>query len=187
MDFAYQGFGDGLEQDAAGLRLFCEQVPEMFVATSYSKNFGLYQDRVGALTVVTGSADRAETVLSQLKICVRTSFSNPPAHGSALVTCILSDEGLRDDWLAELTQMRERINGMRQTLVEGLKRHGGSQDFSFITRQKGMFSFSGLDPKQVERLREEHAVYIVGSGRINVAGVTPDNVDALCRAVVSVL
>jgi len=187
VDFAYQGFGDGLEQDAAGLRLFCEQVPEMFVATSYSKNFGLYQDRVGALTVVTGSADRAETVLSQLKICVRTSFSNPPAHGSALVTCILSDEGLRVDWLVELTQMRERINGMRQTLVEGLQRHGASQDFSFITRQKGMFSFSGLDPKQVERLREEHAVYIVGSGRINVAGVTPDNVDALCRAVVSVL
>jgi aspartate aminotransferase len=187
LDFAYQGFGEGLEEDAAGLRAMRELVPEMLIASSFSKNFGLYQDRVGALTVVSADAGAAASVLSQLKTCVRTNFSNPPAHGSAVVTTILSDSELRKQWLEELTRMRERINGMRGALVDGLRQHGASQDFSFIARQKGMFSFSGLDKSQVERLKSEHAVYIVGSGRINVAGVTPDRLDTLCKAIVSVM
>ena len=187
IDFAYQGFGEGLEEDAKGLRIFQKLVPEFFVASSFSKNFGLYQDRVGALSVVTNDAEQASSVLSQLKICVRTSFSNPPAHGSALVTTILNDNDLRSLWLAELAHMRNRINKMRQSLVAGLTQQGATQDFSFITRQKGMFSFSGLNPQQVERLREEHAVYIVGSGRINVAGITPENLEGLCTAICAVL
>ena len=187
IDFAYQGFGEGLEEDAKGLRIFQKLVPEFFVASSFSKNFGLYQDRVGALSVVTTDAEQASSVLSQLKICVRTSFSNPPAHGSALVTTILNDNDLRSLWLDELAHMRNRINKMRQSLVAGLAQQGATQDFSFITRQKGMFSFSGLNPQQVERLREEHAVYIVGSGRINVAGITPENLEGLCTAICAVL
>lgn len=187
IDFAYQGFGEGLEEDAKGLRIFQKLVPEFFVASSFSKNFGLYQDRVGALSVVTTDAEQASSVLSQLKICVRTSFSNPPAHGSALVTTILNDNDLRSLWLDELAHMRNRINKMRQSLVAGLAQQGATQDFSFITRQKGMFSFSGLNPQQVERLREEHAVYIVGSGRINVAGITPENLEGLCNAICAVL
>jgi aspartate/tyrosine/aromatic aminotransferase len=192
VDFAYQGFGEGLEEDAAGLRALLGRVPEMLVASSYSKNFGLYRERVGALTAVTTSANAAANVLSQLKVCVRTNFSNPPAHGSAIVTEILQDPALRAQWEEEVALMRDRINSMRTLLVDRLKEYttgaaSGSGDFSFIARQRGMFSFSGLTPQQVERLRSEHAVYIVGSGRINVAGVTPDNVDGLCRAVAAVL
>lgn len=187
VDFAYQGFGDGLEEDAAGLRALLDCVPEAFVASSFSKNFGLYQDRVGALTAVAGSAVAAAQVLSQLKVCVRTSFSNPPAHGSAIVTEILGDAALRQRWEAEVAAMRDRINGMRRLLVDKLAEHGAEGDFSFIVRQRGMFSFSGLSKEQVDALRQEHAVYIVGSGRINVAGITPDNVDGLCKAIASVL
>lgn len=192
VDFAYQGFGDGLEQDAAGLRALLEGGHEMLVASSFSKNFGLYRERVGALTAVTASEETAANVLSQLKVCVRTNFSNPPAHGSAIVTEILQDTTLRAQWEVEVAQMRDRINGMRTLLVDKLQEHTGAAgsgfgDFSFIARQRGMFSFSGLTPQHVERLRSEHSVYIVGSGRINVAGVTPDNVNSLCRAVAAVL
>ena len=187
VDFAYQGFGDGLEEDAAGLRLLLERVPELLVASSFSKNFGLYRERVGALTAVAASAEAAANLLSQLKVCVRTNFSNPPAHGSAIVTEILTDAGLRRRWEAEVAEMRARINGMRRLLVERLQAHGVGRDFSFIVTQRGMFSFSGLDGEQVKRLRDEHAVYIVGSGRINVAGITPANVDRLCAAIAAVL
>jgi aspartate/tyrosine/aromatic aminotransferase len=187
VDFAYQGFGDGLEEDAAGLRALSQTVPELFVASSFSKNFGLYRERVGALTAVTASSEAAARVLSQLKICVRTSFSNPPAHGSAIVTEILSDAGRRERWASEVAAMRDRINGMRQLLVDRLAAHDAPGDFSFIVRQRGMFSFSGLEATQVERLRDEHGVYVVGSGRINVAGITPANVDYLCAAIAAVL
>ncbi|MEE2830786.1 MAG: amino acid aminotransferase, partial [Candidatus Latescibacterota bacterium] len=195
IDFAYQGFGDGLEEDAAGLRGLLEGVPEMLVASSFSKNFGLYRERVGALTAVTASENTAANVLSQLKVCVRTNFSNPPAHGSAIVTEILQDPTLRTQWEAEVTIMRDRINGMRTLLVDRLKafavvedvRGSCSGDFSFIARQRGMFSFSGMTAEQVGQLRAEHGVYIVGSGRINVASVTPDNVDGLCAAIAAVL
>lgn len=186
VDFAYQGFGDGLEQDAGGLRALLERVPEALIASSFSKNFGLYRERVGALTAVTSSPAASANVLSQLKVCVRTSFSNPPAHGSAIVTEILADASLRQQWEQEVADMRGRINGMRQLLVSKLAEHGARGEYKFIERQRGMFSFSGLAPEQVERLRADHGVYIVGSGRINVAGITQDNVDGLCRAIAAV-
>ncbi|MEE2657204.1 MAG: amino acid aminotransferase [Candidatus Latescibacterota bacterium] len=188
VDFAYQGFGNGLEEDAAGLRMLARQVPDLFVANSFSKNFGLYRERVGALLAVTESAEATANVLSQLKICIRSNFSNPPAHGSAIVTEILGDPALRSQWLSELTVMRDRINGMRALLVERLEDRGVAKgSFDFILDQRGMFSFSGLSPEQVDRLRKEYAIYIVDSGRINVAGITLDAVDYLCDAIASVL
>ena len=186
VDFAYQGFGTGLEEDAMGLRALLSIVPEALIASSFSKNFGLYQERVGALTATMQNRSSAANVLSQLKVCVRTNFSTPPAHGSAIVTEILDDPDLRGQWEEEVADMRDRINGMRTLLVDKLLAHGAG-DFAYIGQQRGMFSFSGLTPQQVDRLRQEHAVYIVGSGRINVAGITTGNVDGLCRAIASVL
>jgi len=186
-DFAYQGFGDGLEEDAAGLRQFCTPGAELLICSSFSKNFGLYNERVGALTAVGATADAAERAFSHIKTCIRANYSNPPAHGGAVISTVLSDAALRDCWEQELAAMRDRINGMRQLFVERLRAKGVRQDFSFIATQKGMFSFSGLSKEQVARLREEHAIYIVGSGRINVAGMTEDNMDALCDAIASVL
>lgn len=186
VDFAYQGFGDELEQDAAGLRALLERVPEALIASSFSKNFGLYRERVGALTAVAQTPAAAANVMSRLKVCVRTNFSNPPAHGAAIVTEILADQGLRSQWESEVAEMRDRINDMRRLLVSRIKQHGAG-DFSFIEQQRGMFSFSGLSPEQVAQLRDQHSIYIVGSGRINVAGITPDNVDSLCRAIAAVL
>ena len=186
-DFAYQGLGDGLEQDAQGVRTFCKTVPEMFIANSYSKNFGLYNERVGGLTIVAESTDRAEHALSHLKRVIRTNYSNPPAHGAAIVTTVLTDAALRRDWVKEVQAMCDRINAMRGLFVQSLRDHGVEQDFSFLARQKGMFSFSGLTPKQVQRLRDEHSIYMVGNGRINVAGITENNVNTLCAAIASVL
>ena len=187
VDFAYQGLGTGLEEDAAGLRELFALGTEMFVASSFSKNFGLYQDRAGALTVVAASGEDATRVLSQLKVCVRTNFSNPPAHGSAIVTQVLGSDELRPQWQRELEEMRDRINGVRKLFVQKLRKMGASRDFSFIEKQLGMFSFSGLSPEQVGELREKHSIYIVGSGRINVAGMTPANIDRLCAAICEVL
>jgi len=187
VDFAYQGLGDGLDADAAGLRVLCDLVPECLVASSFSKNFGLYKERVGALTVQAASAAAAAAVLSHLKVCIRTNFSNPPAHGSAIVTTVLQDGQLRQQWEAEVAAMRERINGMRRTFVARLAERGVARDFSFIERQRGMFSFSGLSADQVARLRQEYSIYIVGSGRINVAGITDRSVDRLCDAIAAVL
>jgi len=187
LDFAYQGLGDGIEEDAGGLRAFCEPGCELLVASSFSKNFGLYRERVGALTLVAGSQEAAGRALSQMKTRIRRNYSNPPAHGAAIVTTALNDPGLRALWEGEVAEMRARINGMRQLFVDTLKAKGVTRDFSFITRQKGMFSFSGLNKEQVDVLREKHAIYIVGSGRINVAGMTPSNMDRLCAAIVEVL
>jgi aspartate/tyrosine/aromatic aminotransferase len=187
MDFAYQGLGTGLDEDAAGLRAVAGAVEEMLIASSFSKNFGLYRERVGALTAVAASQQRAEAVLSQLKICVRTNYSNPPAHGASIVETILGDEGLREGWKRELTAMRTRISGMRALFVETMRAHAPRHDFSFLLSQNGMFSFSGLSPERVDRLREQFAIYVVRSGRINVAGITPQNIDPLCRAVAAVL
>lgn len=186
-DFAYQGLGDGLEADAAGVRAFCHHGCEIMVASSFSKNFGLYNERVGALTVVTSTPEAAQRAFSQMKICVRTNYSNPPSHGGAIVSTILADPALRSEWEEEVRAMCRRINGMRQLFVETLRAKGVKQDFSFITRQKGMFSFSGLNKDQVAALREKHGIYVVGSGRINVAGMTPGNMDALCQAIADVL
>lgn len=187
VDFAYQGFGDGLEDDAQGMRTVCEQVDEVLIANSYSKNFGLYSERIGALTLVAKSAADAETALGHIKLAIRTNYSNPPAHGAAIVNTILGDAELRKQWEGELTEMRDRINEMRHLFVETLNEKGVDQDFSFIARQRGMFSYSGLKPEHVKVLREKHGVYIVGSGRINVAGMTAANMDYLCAAIADVL
>lgn len=186
LDFAYQGFGEGIEEDATGLREFCRPGAELIVCGSFSKNFGLYRERVGAVTLVAADADRCATVQSQAKRVIRSNYSNPPAHGAALVTTILEDEALTDQWRGEVAQMRDRINGMRSLLVEKLAEHGAAGDYAFIERQRGMFSFSGLTKDQVAKLRAEHSIYIVGSGRINVAGITPANVDRLCAAIAAV-
>ncbi len=187
VDFAYQGFGEGLEADAVGVRLLCEAVDEALIASSYAKNFSLYRERVGALMVIGQDASVKDAALSHLKQCIRTNYSNPPAHGAGIVSTILNDASLRKAWEQELSQMRDRINGMRRLFVQTMQKHAPRQDFSFIERQRGMFSFSGLSSDQVARLRDEHAIYIVGSGRINVAGITPANIDRLCQAVATVL
>jgi aspartate aminotransferase/aromatic-amino-acid transaminase len=187
IDFAYQGLGDGLEEDAFGPRTLCRPGQEMIVASSFAKNFGLYNERAGALTLVTGSEEVAQRAFSQLKVCIRTNYSNPPAHGGLIVTTILNDAELRGLWAQEVKDMCARINGMRSLFVETLKAKGVSRNFSFITRQKGMFSFSGLNRGQVDTLREKYAIYIVGSGRINVAAMTPGNMDRLCQAIAGVL
>lgn len=187
VDFAYQGLAEGLEEDAAGLRALCEKVNELFICSSFSKNFGLYRERTGAFTVVTASPEQTEKVMSQVKLVIRTNYSNPPAHGAALVTAILQDPELRARWVKEVAQIRERINGMRHLFVETLKAKGIKRDFSFIIKQRGMFSFSGLTKEQVQTLREKYAIYIVGSGRINVAGITESNIEPLCDAIKSVL
>ena len=187
VDFAYQGLGVEIDTDAVGLRKLCEFCPDVLIANSFSKNFGLYQDRVGSLTVVTNTENEAQSVLTHLKTCVRTNFSNPPAHGSSVVTEVLQSVTLRKVWLQELNEMRVRIDSIRRLFVEKLKEHGVTQDFSFIKEQKGMFSFSGLSKEQVAVLRESHSIYIVDSGRINVAGITERNIDTLSSAIADVL
>jgi aspartate/tyrosine/aromatic aminotransferase len=187
IDFAYQGFGTGLEEDAEGVRSLAAQLPELFICSSFSKNFGLYNERTGALTLLAKTPAHGEAVLSQIKSCIRANYSNPPAHGAAIVRAILEDAALRKQWLGELAEMRDRINSMRTEFVSMLKKKGAKQDFGFIAHQRGMFSFSGLDKNQVERLKSEFAIYIVGSGRINVAGMTPDNLGPLTDAIVAVL
>ena len=187
VDFAYQGFGRGIEEDAAGLHALAEEVNELIICSSFSKNFGLYCERVGALTLVAGSKDAAAAIGSQMKVAIRSNYSNPPAHGGAIVATVLGDEKLRVQWMDELGKMRQRINGVRETFVKKLAEHGVERDFSFLTHQLGMFSFSGLTKEQVGKLKDEHAIYIVGSGRINVAGITASNVDRLCEAIAAVL
>ncbi|MFT2110536.1 aromatic amino acid transaminase [Marinomonas sp. 2405UD68-3] len=186
-DFAYQGFGVGLEEDAQGLRAFSEQVPEMLIASSFSKNFGLYNERVGAITIVCETPEQADASFTQIKRAARTNYSNPPAHGAAIVTEILSNKVLRSLWEMELQSMRTRIHDMRGLFVSTLRSKGVEQDFSFISKQQGMFSFSGLNPEQVAQLRKQYGIYIVGSGRINVAGMAHDNMDPLCSAIAAIL
>ncbi|MGK0410177.1 MAG: aromatic-amino-acid transaminase [Shewanella psychromarinicola] len=186
-DFAYQGFGAGIEEDAQGLRAVASVVPELLIANSFSKNFGLYNERIGAVTIVAENQDDAVRSFSQIKKNIRANYSNPPAHGGLIVSTILSDTALRQEWVAELTLMRERIADMRSLFVESLKAEGVKQDFSFISRQNGMFSFSGLNKSQVARLKDEFAIYIVGSGRISVAGLTKNNMPAVCKAIAQVI
>jgi aspartate/tyrosine/aromatic aminotransferase len=187
VDFAYQGLGEGLREDAAWTRSMVKPGRELLIASSFSKNFGLYNERVGALTAVAASQERAAAVLSQIKATIRVLYSNPPAHGGAIVTTILGDPALRKQWEGEVGEIRGRVQQMRHLFVETLAAKGVKSDHSFIIRQKGMFSFSGLNKQQVETLRREYAIYIVGSGRINVAGMTRDNMDALCTAIAAVL
>jgi aspartate/tyrosine/aromatic aminotransferase len=190
VDFAYQGFAEGLDEDAAAVRILCDRLPEVLVCSSYSKNFGLYKERVGALTAVAADAGTAKAVLSQLKATVRANYSNPPSHGALAVATVLADAELRRSWEDELRGMRERIRQVRLQLVEGLDQRGVrlSEDGNgFIAEQNGMFSFSRLNPEQVTALRERFAIYAVGSGRINVAGLTADNLDRVCDAVAAVV
>ena len=186
-DFAYQGFGNGVEEDAQGLRKFAEYNKELLIANSFSKNFGLYNERVGGITLVAETSDIARAAFSQIKSGIRSNYSNPPSHGAAIVTTILSDEKLYEQWVQEVAYMRIRIQEMRDLFVATLKEKGVKGDFSFISRQLGMFSFSGLTVEQVNRLKEEFAVYIVGSGRISVAGMTKNNMQPLCDALAKVI
>ncbi|MEO1228293.1 MAG: amino acid aminotransferase [Myxococcota bacterium] len=186
-DVAYQGFGAGLEEDVAGLRTVAGRSPELFVVSSFSKNFGLYNERVGAVTLVARDRTKATAAKGHLERVIRTNFSNPPRHGEAVVLTILDDETLTAAWTEELAAMRGRIAGMRQAFVEGLQGAGISRDFGFINAQNGMFSMSGLSRAQVDALRDEHSIYIVGSGRINVAGLTTETLDYVCEAMAKVL
>jgi aspartate/tyrosine/aromatic aminotransferase len=187
VDFAYQGFGDGFQADSLGLMELCRPGKELLIASSFSKNFGLYRERTGALTAVAGDAKTAAVTLSRLKINVRTNYSNPPSHGGAIVSTVLADPELKQQWTAEVAVMRDRVNGMRRLFAETMRAKGSTQDFGFITKQRGMFSFSGLTPVQVDELKTKFSIYVVGSGRINVAGMTEHNMDQLCDAVMAVL
>ncbi len=186
VDLAYQGFGAGLEPDAAVVRRFSEASLELLVAHSYSKNFGLYAERTGALTAIAGSREQASAVESQLKSAVRANYSNPPKHGAAIVATILGDSNLSQTWQTELAAMRDRIRSLREKLVAGLSDRVSSRDYSFIARQRGMFSFSGLSPLQVDELKSDHGIYIVRSGRINIAGLNDANLDKVCDAIAAV-
>jgi aspartate/tyrosine/aromatic aminotransferase len=188
VDFAYQGFGDGLDADAAGLRELVRRCPEMLVCSSFSKNFGLYSERVGALTIVASSQAGAEAAMSHARVCVRVNYSNPPQHGAAVVATVLGDPELRGQWEREVDGMRARIHAMRTRFVEMMRAKTSRRDFSFLAHQRGMFSYSGLTPMQVDELRTKHAVYVVTQGgRINVAGMTEENLPRLCQAIASVL
>lgn len=187
VDFAYHGFGDGLEEDRVGLAGLLKQHPEMLICSSYSKNFGLYSERVGALLAICSDSSQAASVTSNIKQSIRTNYSNPPRHGGAIVAAILGTPELRTLWLNELEQMRTRIQAVRTQFVEAMKHRNCGTDFSFLLQQRGMFSYSGLTPMQVDWLRSEKGIYIVGSGRINVAGITPSNLDVLTAAIAEAL
>lgn len=188
VDFAYQGFGAGLEEDAAGLRAIIRPGTEALICSSFSKNFGLYSERVGALTIVAGTANAAQAALSHAKVSVRVNYSNPPEHGASIVATVLGHADLRRMWEEELAEMRNRINSMRTLFVETMRRKTTQRDFSFIARQRGMFSFSGLTPVQVDELKARYGLYIVtAGGRMNVAGMTASTMEEICAAIASVL
>lgn len=187
VDFAYQGLANGIDVDATSIRTLWQPGREMIVVSSYSKNFGLYNERTGALTLVAATSSEAQAALSHIKTVVRTNYSNPPAHGAKIVTTILRTPELRADWVAELGEMRVRIRQMREKFVANLAALGVQRDFSFLLNQNGMFSFTGLSKEQVLRLRQEHAIYLVDSGRVNVAGMTEANLPVLCQAVALIL
>ena len=187
LDMAYQGFGHGLKEDGAVINKFVAAGLNIFVSTSFSKSFSLYGERVGALSVVTSDKDEAARVLSQLKIVIRTNYSNPPIHGGAVVSAVLNDPALRAQWEEELGEMRVRIKAMRQKLVDGLKAAGVKQDMSFITTQIGMFSYSGLSKDQMVRLRNEFGVYGTDTGRMCVAALNSKNVEYVCKAIAAVM
>lgn len=186
LDMAYQGFGDGITEDGAVIGKFVAASLDFFVATSFSKSFSLYGERVGALSVLCASKEEADRVLSQLKIVIRTNYSNPPTHGGAVVAAVLNNPELRALWEKELGEMRVRIKAMRQKLVDGLKAAGVKQDMSFITSQIGMFSYSGLSKDQMVRLRSEFGVYGTDTGRMCVAALNSKNIDYVCQAIAKV-
>ena len=187
IDMAYQGFAEGIEQDGETVRQFAASGLQFFVASSFSKSFSLYGERVGALTVVTASKDEAARVTSQIKRLIRTNYSNPPTHGGAIVAAVLSSPELRQMWETELGGMRDRIRTMRASFVAKLKEAGTAQDFGFINVQRGMFSYTGLTAAQVEKMRADYGIYAVGTGRICVAALNTKNIDYVVKAVAAVL
>lgn len=187
LDMAYQGFGHGIAEDGAVIGKFVAAGLNIFVSTSFSKSFSLYGERVGALSVVANDKEEAARVLSQLKIVIRTNYSNPPTHGGAVVAAVLNNSELRTLWETELAEMRVRIKAMRQKLVDGLKAAGVQQDMGFITTQIGMFSYSGLNKEQMVRLRSEFGVYGTDTGRMCVAALNSKNIDHVCKAIAAVI
>jgi len=187
IDFAYQGFGDGLYEDAVAVRAFAKAEVPSLIATSFSKSFSLYRERVGAISFVASNADEANRVTSQLKRVIRTNYSNPSSHGAQVVAVVLADADLKRLWEQELTEMRERILRMRKLLVENLAKRGVARDFSFINAQKGMFSYSGIDVERVRRLRSEFGIYLVDSGRMCVAALNDKNIEYVTDSVAKVL
>ncbi len=187
VDFAYQGFGDGLEADAKPLHLILEKNPEAIVCNSFSKNFGLYSERVGSVSIVSQEAKNTEAVLSQIRQAVRCNYSNPPRHGAATVAAVLTSPELKSEWVAEVNSMRDRISKMRSMFIDGMKQATTVRDFSFLSRQKGMFSYSGLNAMQADWLKNERGIYIVGTGRINVAGMASSTMPTLCAAIADCL
>ncbi|MGE8395196.1 aspartate/tyrosine/aromatic aminotransferase [Pseudomonas sp. BIGb0427] len=187
LDMAYQGFGAGITEDAAAVRLFAESGLDFFVSSSFSKSFSLYGERVGALSIVTESKEEATRVLSQVKRVIRTNYSNPPTHGATIVATVLNSPELRKMWEDELAEMRQRIHGMRKQMVELLAEYGAKQDFSFVGRQCGMFSYSGLTVEQVARLKNEFGIYALDTGRICVASLNQSNIHVVTKAIVEVL
>ena len=187
LDLAYQGFADGTDADAYAPRLFAEATQPVFLSSSFSKSFSLYGERVGAFSLVAGSSDEAARALSHLKRIVRTNYSNPPAHGSAIVAKVLTTPDLRAQWEKELGAMRDRIKAMRKALVEGIHARVPGADFSFVLKQRGMFSYSGLTREQVLRLRSEYSIYTIETGRICVAALTTKNIDYVADAIARVI
>ncbi len=187
LDFAYQGFGSGVEEDRFVVQKFAEADVDFFIASSFSKNFGLYNERTGALTVVSPTREEATVAFSHMKTTVRVNYSNPPAHGGLVAATILTNPDLKQLWLDELAEMRNRIVEMRRALVDGLKARGVDEDFSYINEQRGMFSFSGLSDDVVQWLRDKRGIYVVGGGRINLAGLTSKNIDYVCDAIAEAL
>jgi len=187
LDIAYQGFAEGLDTDAAAVRRFVQACPVVFVSSSFSKSLSLYGERVGALSVVTATADEAARTLSQLKRVIRTNYSNPPTHGGQAAAMVLTTPELRVLWEKELGEMRDRIKAMRRSLVEKIRAIRADFDFSYVVQQRGLFSYSGLNKEQVRRLREEYALYALDSGRICVAALNSRNVDYVARAIANVL
>ena len=187
IDFAYQGFGEGLNEDAFAIRAFADAGIPCLIANSFSKSFAMYRERVGALTVLTSDAEESKRVLSQVKRVIRTNYSNPASHGAQVVATALADRELTAQWETELTEMRERIQRMRELFVTALREKGVEQDFQFIRNQRGMFSYSGLSPDAVKRLRDEFGLYIVGSGRICLAALNENNIGYVCEAIAEVI
>ena len=187
LDMAYQGFAEGIEQDGAAVRLFSESGLSFFVSSSFSKSFSLYGERVGALSIVTENKDEASRVMSQLKRVIRTNYSNPATHGGSVVATVLNSPELRAMWEQELGEMRDRIKLMRNSLVTKLAEAGAKRDFSFVNAQRGMFSYSGLNADQVERLKTEFGIYAVSTGRICVAALNSKNIDGVAKAIATVL
>ena len=187
IDTAYQGLGDGLDEDAYGLRMMADRLPELLVASSCSKNFGLYRERTGSITFIAENAKQADIVASQAMSVARQIYSMPPAHGALIVSLILGDAALRANWETELTEVRSRIQSMRTLLTDSIQNNAAGVDFSHVQQQKGMFSFLGLNTDQLDQLRNEFGIYIVSSSRVNLAGINSSNIGYLSSSILSVL